>query len=96
MTYEAQVRLDIVPNLGDVPLTHFARAASERLEGLYGRLRRCRSLCSGRPFVERHVSPRSRPAGRPAKPSRKIDLPLRRARTTSSTREDSPASRLKS
>jgi integrase len=56
MTYEAQVRLYILPNLGEVPLTHFARDASERLETLYGRLRRCRSLCSGRPFVERHIT----------------------------------------
>lgn len=56
MTYEAQVRLYIIPNLGDVPLMHFARDASERLEGLYGRLRRCRALCSGRPFIERHVT----------------------------------------
>ncbi len=56
MTYEAQVRLYIIPNLGDVPLTHFARDASERLEGLYGRLRRCRGLCSGRPFIECHAT----------------------------------------
>jgi integrase len=56
MTYEAQVRLYIIPNLGDVPLTHFARDASERLEVLYGRLRRCRGLCSGRPSIERHAT----------------------------------------
>lgn len=56
MTYEAQMRLYIIPNLGDVPLTHFARDASERLEVLYGRLRRCRGLCSGRPFIELHTT----------------------------------------
>lgn len=55
MTYEAQIRLYIVPNLGDVPLVLFVRDAAERLEPLYARLRKCRALCSGKPFVEKHV-----------------------------------------
>lgn len=55
MTYEAQIRLYIAPNLGDVPLVLFVREAAERCEALYVRLRRCRALCSGRPFVERHA-----------------------------------------
>lgn len=55
MTYDAQIRLYIVPNLGDVPLVLFVREAAERLEKLYSRLRKCRALCNGRPFVERHA-----------------------------------------
>lgn len=54
MNYESQIRNYIKPNLGDVPLLLFVRDASERLEGFYARLRRCRELCSGRPFVEKH------------------------------------------
>jgi integrase len=45
----------IRPNIGDVPLVLFVRDAAERLEVLYSRLRRCRALCSGRPFIERHA-----------------------------------------
>jgi integrase len=56
MNYESQIRRYITPNLGDVPLVLFVRDASERLESLYSRLRRCKSLCSGRPFVEYHVT----------------------------------------
>jgi integrase len=55
MTYEAQIRLYIVPNLGDVPLVLFVREAAERWEKLYGRLRKRRALCNGKPFVERHA-----------------------------------------
>lgn len=55
MNYESQIRRYIVPNLGDVPLVLFVRDAPERLEKLYARLRKCRALCSGRPFVERHA-----------------------------------------
>lgn len=55
MTYEAQIGLHIVPNLGDVLLVLFVREAAERLERLYGRLRRCRALCNRKPFVERHA-----------------------------------------
>jgi integrase len=54
MNYESQIRNYIKPNLGDVPLLLFVRDASERLEAFYARLRRCRQLCSGRPFVEKH------------------------------------------
>jgi len=54
MNYESQIRNYIVPNLGDVPLLLFVRDAPERLESFYARLRRCRELCSGRPFVEQH------------------------------------------
>ena len=56
MTYDAQIRLYIVPNLGDVPLVLFVREAAERLEKLYGRLRKCRALCNGRPYIERHTA----------------------------------------
>jgi integrase len=31
------------------------RDASERLETLYARLRRCRHLCSGKPLIEKHT-----------------------------------------
>ncbi|MGH3615505.1 MAG: tyrosine-type recombinase/integrase [Pseudonocardia sp.] len=55
MTYDAQIRLYIVPNLGDVPLVLFVREAAERLETLYSRLRKCRALCNGKPFIERHA-----------------------------------------
>ena len=55
MTYESQIRMYIVPAVGDVPLVLFVREASQRLEALYGRLRKCRALCSGKPFVEKHV-----------------------------------------
>lgn len=54
MNYESQIRRYLTPNLGDVPLVLFIRDASERLETLYSRLRKCKSLCSGQPFVERH------------------------------------------
>lgn len=54
MNYESQIRNYITPNLGDVPLLLLARDASERLEAFYARLRRCRQLCSGRPFIEKH------------------------------------------
>lgn len=56
MTYESQIRMYILPNLGDVPLVLFVREASQRLEMLYSRLRRCRELCNGRPFVEKHAA----------------------------------------
>ena len=56
MTYESQIRMYIVPNLGDVPLVLFVREAAERLEKLYGRLRKCRALCNGKPLVERHAA----------------------------------------
>jgi integrase len=55
MAYESQIRMYIVPNLGDVPLVLFVRDAAERVEALYSQLRKCRSLCSGRPFIERHT-----------------------------------------
>jgi len=55
MTYESQIRMYILPAIGDVPLVLFVRDASQRLETLYGRLRKCRALCSGRPFVEKHA-----------------------------------------
>ena len=55
MTYESQIRMYIVPAVGDVPLALFVRDASQRLETLYSRLRRCRGLCSGKPFVEKHA-----------------------------------------
>jgi len=55
MTYESQIRMYIVPNIGDVPLVLFVRDASQRLEALYSRLRRCRALCSDKPFIERHT-----------------------------------------
>ena len=54
MNYESQIRNYIKPNLGDVPLLLLVRDASERLEKFYARLRRCRYLCSGKPFVEEH------------------------------------------
>ncbi|MGI9000292.1 MAG: hypothetical protein ACR2GH_01350 [Pseudonocardia sp.] len=55
MTYESQIRMYIVPNIGDVPLVLFVRDASQRLEKLYSRLRKCRALCNGRPFIEKHA-----------------------------------------
>jgi hypothetical protein len=55
MTYESQIRMYILPAVGDVPLVLFVRDASQRLETLYSRLRKCRALCNGRPFVEQHV-----------------------------------------
>lgn len=55
MTYEAQIRLYIEPLLGDVPLVLFVREAATRLEPFYARLRKCRGLCNGRPFVEKHA-----------------------------------------
>jgi integrase len=55
MTYEAQIRIYIEPKLGDVPLVLFVREAAERLEPFYARLRKCRALCNGRPFVETHA-----------------------------------------
>jgi integrase len=54
MTYESQIRMYIVPAVGDVPLVLFVRDASQRLETLYSRLRQCRALCHGKPFIERH------------------------------------------
>jgi integrase len=56
MTYEAQIRLYIKPKLGDVPLVLFVREAAERLEPFYAQLRRCRGLCNGRRFIEKHAS----------------------------------------
>lgn len=55
MTYESQIRMYIVPHVGDVPLVLFVREASQRLERLYSRLRKCQALCNGRPFVEKHA-----------------------------------------
>jgi integrase len=55
MTYESQIRMYIVPNIGDVPLVLFVREAAERLEPLCARLRKCRALCNGKPFIERHA-----------------------------------------
>lgn len=55
MTYESQIRMYILPAVGDVPLVLFVRDASQRLEALYGRLRKCRALCSGKPFIEKHA-----------------------------------------
>ncbi|WP_345415558.1 site-specific integrase [Pseudonocardia xishanensis] len=55
MTYEAQIRIYIRPKLGDVPLVLFVREAAERLEPFYARLRKCRGLCNGKPFIEKHV-----------------------------------------
>jgi len=56
MTYEAQIRIYIRPKLGDVPLILFVREAAERLEPFYARLRKCRGLCDGKPFVEKHAA----------------------------------------
>ncbi|NWJ74590.1 hypothetical protein HX744_29425 [Pseudonocardia sp. ICBG1122] len=56
MTHESQIRTYIFPNLGNVPLVLFVRDASQRLETLYSRLRRCRALCNGRPFVEKDLT----------------------------------------
>jgi integrase len=53
--YDSQIRIYILPNLGDVPLALFVRDTAQRLEPFYSRLRKCRALCSGRPFVERHA-----------------------------------------
>lgn len=58
MNYESQIRNYIKPNLGDVPLLLLVREASERLETFYAQLRRCRQLCSGRPFIEQHQAQR--------------------------------------
>ena len=55
MTYESQIRMYIVPAIGDVPLVLFVRDASQRLETLYSRLRKCRGLCNGKPFIESHA-----------------------------------------
>jgi len=55
MTYESQIRMYILPAVGDVPLVLFVRDASQRLETLYSRLRKCRALCNGKPFVEQHA-----------------------------------------
>ncbi len=55
MTYEAQIRLYIEPRLGDVPLVLFVREAATRLEPFYAQLRKCRALCNGKPFVEKHA-----------------------------------------
>jgi integrase len=55
MTYEAQIRIYIEPLLGDVPLVLFVREAATRLEPFYARLRKCRGLCNGRLFVEKHA-----------------------------------------
>lgn len=55
MTYESQIRMYIVPKVGDVPLVLFVREAAERLEPWYAQLRRCRALCNGRPFIEKHA-----------------------------------------
>jgi integrase len=54
MNYASQIRKYIKPNLGDVPLLLLVRDASERLGTFYARLRRCRHLCSGKPFIEEH------------------------------------------
>jgi len=53
--YDSQIRTHILPNLGDVPLALFVRDTAQRLEPLYSRLRKCRALCSGKPFVEKHA-----------------------------------------
>ncbi|MDN5855925.1 MAG: site-specific integrase, partial [Actinomycetia bacterium] len=58
MTYESQIRMYIVPVIGDVPLVLFVRDASQRLETLYSRLRKYRMLCNGKTFVERHADMR--------------------------------------
>jgi integrase len=55
MIYESQIRMYIIPSIGDVPLVLFVRDAAERLESLYSRLRKCRQMCTGKPFVERHA-----------------------------------------
>jgi integrase len=54
MNYESQIRNYIQPNLGDVPLLLLVQDASERLETFYARLRRCRHLCPGKPFIDKH------------------------------------------
>ena len=61
MDYESQIRNYIKPNLGEVPLLLLVRDASERLETFYARLRRCRLLCSGEPFVEEHQGQQGQP-----------------------------------
>ncbi|HEY4007968.1 MAG TPA: site-specific integrase, partial [Pseudonocardia sp.] len=53
--YKSQIRMYIVPNLGDVPLALFVRDAAARVEQFYSRLRKCRALCAGKPFIERHA-----------------------------------------
>jgi integrase len=60
MTYESQIRMYIVPAVGDVPLVLFVRDASQRLETLYSRLRQCRALCHG--AVHRAARRDGRPA----------------------------------
>ncbi|MBN9101066.1 MAG: hypothetical protein J0I49_23580 [Pseudonocardia sp.] len=55
MTYDAQIRLYIVPKLGDVPLVLFVREAAQRLEPFYAQLRKCRALCNGKSSVEKHA-----------------------------------------
>lgn len=47
--YEDYVRRTIKPALGDVPLR---RLTARTLETFYSELRRCRSRCDGRPFIE--------------------------------------------
>jgi integrase len=42
----------VIPVYGDLPLTKVARIGPRSFEQLYAELRRCRSRCDGRPFIE--------------------------------------------
>src|SRR6266536_81780 len=54
--YEDLVRIYIAPKLGDLPA---AKLDAELLERFYGRLQRCRQLCSGRPSASHTCQPLS-------------------------------------
>jgi len=67
--YEIHARLYVRPALGDVPV---GKVSAQMLEELYAQLRRCRTRCNGRPFIEHrvdgphecHVVTHRRPPGR--------------------------------
>lgn len=63
MNYASQIRLYIVPKLGDVPLVLFVREAAQRLEPWYAQLRRCSTLCNGRSFIAAVTARRSTCSG---------------------------------
>jgi integrase len=50
--YETHARLYVKPALGTVPI---GKVTAQMLEGLYAQLRRCRTRCNGRPFIEHRV-----------------------------------------
>ena len=51
--YETHARLYVKPALGDVAV---GKVTAQMFEELYARLRRCRTLCPGRPFVEHRAN----------------------------------------